>query len=349
MKRTNIASISLFCCSLIMAIIISGCSGKNRMETIQFATDNSPVADSVKIVKHFKKQSELFVLTHFGGYDTQMEWLNNYYIKATKEDSTIEKRMCSIFFTTGSSGLTYHCQNLDNPESGILIGSYAPPGKFKSIALTRMTDISYFPSSFEFDQLSEMQKTFLPFFAFYPADGINEHGLSVSIAGCYQHEVTEKKGRKGIYITYLNRLMLDNCKTVDEAVELSRKYYFFDHEGSVVSNHIMIADKGGNSAVIGYNSEGKMEYLIKKQASNVMTNHDVVGADTGQLANKCRRYKAIAAQLSGNKVNNYKDCMDILKKVENGTLWSVVMDNQNKTGYIAVRGQFKHFYRFSLN
>ena len=349
MKKNKLTTITLLCCSLIIAIISTGCSGKNRVETIQFATDTSPVADSIKIVKNFKKQSELFVLTHFGTYDEQMEWLNNYLITATKEDSSKEKkRLCSIFFATSGSGVTYHCQNLDNPESGILIGSYAPAGRFKSIAITRMTDISYFPPSFQFNQLSDMQKTFLPFFAFYPADGINEHGLSVSIAGCYQHQVTQKKNRKGIYITYLNRLMLDHCKTVDEAIELSRKYYFFDHEGSVASNHIMIADKNGSSSVIGYDREGKMEYLVKKQANNVMTNHDVVGADTSQLANKCRRYKAIAAQLSDNTISNYRDCMDILKKVENGTLWSVVMDNQNKTGYIAVRGQFKHFYRFSL-
>lgn len=349
MKKNKLASIILIGCSLVMALTIIGCSGKNRVETIVFATDNSAVPDSIKNIRNFKKQSELYVLTHFGGYDEQMDWLNNYLIKATKEDSSNEKRMCSIFFTTNSSGITYHCQNLDNPESGILVGSYAPPGKFRSVAITRMTDISYFPSSFEYEQLSDMQKSFLPFFAFYPADGINEHGLSISIAGCYQHQVTEKKNRKGVFITYLNRLMLDNCKTVDEAIALSGKYYFFDHEGSIASNHIMIADKSGSSAVIGYNKEGKMEYLVKRKTSNIITNHDVVGADTSQLANKCRRYKAIATELSGKTVADYKDCMDILKRVENGTLWSIVMDNQARTGYIAVRGQFNYFYSFSVN
>jgi hypothetical protein len=349
MKFNNKALWPVF---FIVAMIVVSCASKTRTSTIAFAIDNSSVSDSVKTVKNFKKQKELYVLTQFGSYDEKMEWLNNYLLNEVNKDSVVtpkkksKKTMCSIFFTTNKTGVTYHCQNFDNPQSGILIGSFNAPGKYKSIALTRMTDISYFPASFDLNEITDMQKTFLPFFTFYPVDGINEKGLSVSIAGSYPHKVTDIKNRKGAYITYLNRLILDSCKNVDEALALADRYYFFDHEGLIASNHILVADKLGNSAVIEYDKDGKMKYQVKKNDNFVITNDDVIGVDTSQL--KCVRYKAVCRQLKNKPVENYNDCMYILRTVENKTLWSVVMDNKTNTGYIATNGKFNYYYKFSL-
>lgn len=336
----------------VVAMIIVSCAPKTKTDTIAFVTDNSSVSDSLKTVKNFKKQKELYVLTQFGAYDEKMEWLNNYLLSEVTKDSAVstkkkaKKRMCSIFFTTNQSGVAYHCQNLDNPESGILIGSFNAPGKYKSIALSRMTDISYFPPAFDFSGLTEVQKSFLPFFAFYPADGINEKGLSVSIAGSYPHKITDTKNRKGVYITYLSRLMLDSCKNVEEALGLASRYYFFDHDGLVTTNHLLIADKLGNSAIIEYDKDGKMQYMVKKNENLVMTNDDIIGVDSSQVT--CVRYKAICKQLKDKPVEDYKDCMNILRTVENKTLWTVVMDNKTNTGYIATHGKFDHYYKFSL-
>lgn len=352
MKANSKASKLVLFLFFIVAIIVVSCAPKTRTETIAFVNDKSTVSDSVKTVKSFKKQKELYVMTQVGSYDEKMEWLNNYLITQVTKDSVVtpkkksKRRMCSIFFTTNTSGVTYHCQNLDNPQSGILVASFNAPGKYKSIAIIRMTDITYFPPAFELTELNDMQKSFLPFFAFYPADGINEHGLSVSIAGSYPHKVTDTKNRKGVFITYLNRLLLDSCKTVDEALNFARRYYFFDHEGLITANHLLIADKFGNSAVIEYDKDGSMQYLVKKNDNLVMTNDDVIGVDTSQL--KCVRYKAICKQLKNEPVKDYKDCMNILAMVENKTLWSVVMDNKTSTGYIATNGKFNQFYKFSL-
>jgi hypothetical protein len=347
MKIRNRVVLPIFCFAAI-AIIMGSC--KSKVETIAFARDNSLVSDSVKTVRNFKKYKDLHLLTQVGPYDEKMEWLNNFLLSSVQKDSVVTKRkrrMCSIFFTTNKSGVTYHCQNFDNPESGILLGSFNAPGKYKSIALVRMSDISYFPPTFDINGMTDMQKTFIPFFAYYPVDGINEHGLSVSIAGTDLHKVTDTKGRKGVFITYLNRLMLDSCKTVDEALRLADRYYFFDHEGLAVSNHLLIADKLGNSAIIEYDTNGKMEYLVKKNENLVMTNNDVIGVDPGQIS--CVRYKAICKELAANPVAKYEDCMDVLSTVENKTLWSVVMDNKTQTGYLAVKGKFNHYYKFSLN
>ena len=298
------------------------------------------------------QQRELFVLTEFGSYNDRMEWLNDYMMSEVNKDAVVApkkkatKHMCSIFFTTNQSGITYHCQNFDNPESGILIGSFSAPGKYKSIALTRMTDISYFTSSFNINDLTDIHKSFLRDFAFYPIDGINEHGFSVSIAGSYPHQVKDTQGRKGVYVTYLSRLMLDGCKNVDDALALAGKYYFFDHDGLVTTNHLLIADRSGNSAIIEYNKDGRLQYQVKKNDNNVVTNKDVIGIDPGQV--NCVRYQTICKRLKEKPVTNYTDCMNVLGTVKNETLWSVVMDNKTNTGYIATHGKFDHFYKFVL-
>lgn len=352
MKFPNKPFCPLFYLFFIAAIIIVSCAPKTKVDTIAFASDNSPSPDSIKTLKSFKKQKDVYVLTQVGAYDEKMEWLNNYLLSEVTKDSAVspkkkpQKRMCSIFFTTNQSGVTYHCQNLDNPESGILVASYNAPGKYKSIALSRMTDISYFPATFDFNSITEIQKSFLPFFAFYPADGMNEHGLSVSIAGSYPHKITDTKNRKGVFITYLNRLILDSCKNVDEALAFADKYYFFDHNGLVTTNHLLIADKNGNSAIIEYNKDGKMQYLVKKNENLVMTNDDVIGVDSSQIT--CVRYKAICKQLKDKPVEDYKDCISILRTVENKTLWTVVMDNKSNTGYIGTHGKFDHYYKFFM-
>lgn len=333
---------------LIISVTATVCLHKPAIENIQFAATDRSVADIEKTFRSFQKQDEFFTLTQTWDYDVQMKWLNNYYLTLPDKDTVKTKQSCSIFVAVTDSGSTYHCQNFDNPESGILIGYYAAPGRYKSIAITRMTDLSTFNGSFDHTALSDMQKTTLPFFAFYPANGVNEHGLSVSIAGCYPHQVKEKENRQGVFITYLNRLMLDNCKNVSEAIALCNKYYFFNDRRTVASNHLLISDKWGNSAVVEYNQEGKMNFLIRNKADLVITNDDVIGATAAQLEAKCKRYRKINDQLSHTNVVDYADCMNILKKVENKTLWSVVMDNKNSTGYIAVKGRFNHYYQFAV-
>ncbi|MGZ3851637.1 MAG: carcinine hydrolase/isopenicillin-N N-acyltransferase family protein [Flavisolibacter sp.] len=344
--KTLLPLISLVC------IVISIASCKSKIETIAFAKDNTSASDSEKTVRNFKKYKDLHVFTQFGSYDDKLEYWNNYLLSSVQKDTVVKavkrhkKRMCSVFFTTNNTGVTYHCQNFDFPESGILVGSFNAPGKYKSVALVRMSDISYFPPNFDFTAMTDMQKSFLPFFAYYPIDGINEYGLSVSVAGTDIHNVTDTKDRKGVYITYLNRLILDNCKTVSDALALTDKYYFFDHEGLAVSNHILVADKFGNSAIIEYGKDGKLQYLVKKNENLVMTNNDVVGVEPSQIS--CVRYKAISKELAAQPVKTYNDCMNILSTVENKTLWSVVMDNKTGTGYIALKGKFDHFYKFDL-
>ena len=73
----------------------------------------------------------------------------------------------------------------------------------------------------------------------------------------------------------------------------------------------------------------------------------VIGVDPGEIS--CVRYKAICKELAANPARKYEDCMNVLSSVENKTLWSVVMDNKNCTGYIAVKGKFNHYYKFSFN
>src|SRR5574337_1003696 len=95
MKVSYKAPRPLFFCACLVALLLSSCASKTRTEIITFASDNSSLSDSIKTVKNFKKQKELYVLTEFGSYDDKMDWLNNYLLSEVTKDSIAPSKVKS--------------------------------------------------------------------------------------------------------------------------------------------------------------------------------------------------------------------------------------------------------------
>lgn len=65
-----------------------------------------------------------------------------------------------------------------------------------------------------------------------------------------------------------NRIILDNAKTVDEAIDELNNYNIMFHQGAA---HFMIADASGASAVIEF-LDGKMNIVRNEKPWQVCTN-----------------------------------------------------------------------------
>lgn len=95
---------------------------------------------------------------------------------------------------------------------------------------------------------------------FAPLDGMNEKGLSCGIFMSYQGNdlslndsgtvATDQKdaSKKNITSTTMQRMILDYCATVDEAVEMIKNFNL--HDSAKSSFHYMIADANGKSAIL---------------------------------------------------------------------------------------------------
>lgn len=72
-------------------------------------------------------------------------------------------------------------------------------------------------------------------------DGINEHGLSVTMSSC---EFQQHSYGKGMWFPLVIRILLNHCKTTEEAV------YLFKQLPVCCSANFLIADRFGNASVI---------------------------------------------------------------------------------------------------
>ena len=338
---------------VLVSSLLTTCNFKN-LEQIQigFENDSSDLTDSLKTVNSFSKKDNFFVLNYVGSYDDKIQWLQDYFNQHAGVDFKPNPSGCSVFYASNDSNKNYLGQNVDLPACSVLFGKYSSNEKYKSFSFSRIEDLETeskkgLNRSINPSKLTDFQKTCVLFFPFYAVGGMNERGLAVGIAGITSQVIKETKNRKPIFVTNLIRQILDNCKTIDDAVQLSHDYYFYDHSLTTNSHHLLIGDSTGRSLIIEYKN-GKMEYVYPNQKFQLFTNNYVIDNSIDNL-NECWRYKSINDQLSKrNSRFDIQDYLKILDKAKNNTNWSVVYDLKNKQGIFTIYGSYSKQYKFGF-
>lgn len=108
-------------------------------------------------------------------------------------------------------------------------------------------------------------------------DGINSEGLVVThlhadVVNTSLYKPSREYG-VGINEMLIVQMLLDNCRTVDEAKELllSNKHFYM-----LLPTHLLIADQQGGSFVWEYSPQHNQEYIINKYSQvQIITNHPI--------------------------------------------------------------------------
>lgn len=333
---------------ILVSSLLTACSFKSSEQIqIGFENNTSDLSDSLKTINSFNKKDNFFVLNYVGNYDDKIQWLQDYFNQHAGVDFKPNPSGCSVFYATNDSNRNYLGQNVDLPACNVLFGKYSSNGKYKSIAFSRIEDMQGFNKETNPSNLTNAQKTSVLFFPFYAVGGINEHGVAVGIAGIPSQMIKETENRKPIFVTNLIRQILDNCKTIDDAVQLSHDYYFYDHSLTTNSHHLLIGDSTGHSVIIEYKN-GKMEYVYPNQNFQLFTNNYIIDNSMDNLK-QCWRFKSINNQLSKRDSGFViQDYLKILDKAKNNTNWSVIYDLKNKQGIFTIYGNFSKQYKFGF-
>ena len=192
-------------------------------------------------------------------------------------------------------------------------------------------------------------------------DGMNEHGLSVTMSnGAPMRELNAE----GIKFWALIRTILENCKTTEEA-----RQYAMDIPVSFYLN-LIIADKNGTAALAEIacgkreihriNRESKKQYV---HSTNHFTLNGTVNETIKRMKQSIDRYEAIDRRLSNSLPKiSYSDIKGILsdKMPEGvachhysdtlGTLWSLIFDLNDITADICFGSpQANEWHRFDLS
>lgn len=244
---------------------------------------------------------------------------------------------CTAFVSRNEEGDIIYARNFDFLYAPFLQVYTNPDNGYVSVSTVNLSFAGYgegnLPSSgISFQNFLTLAAPFLPF------DGMNEKGVCIALLAVPEVWMIDDPDKITLNTTTAIRLVLDKAATIDEAVELLRKYNIY-FSGDVTC-HFLIADATGKSVIVEYYDnelqvvESDTDYQI---ASNFIAYH---GLNIGEGYTEFDRYDAVEKVLQNNNTVTMEDCEKLLNTVgiydgETDKLqWSVVYNLTDKTGRI---------------
>ncbi len=244
---------------------------------------------------------------------------------------------CTAFVSRNEEGDIIYARNFDFLYAPFLQVYTNPDNGYVSVSTVNLSFAGYgegnLPSSgISFQNFLTLATPFLPF------DGMNEKGVCIALLAVPEVWMIDDPDKITLNTTTAIRLVLDKAATIDEAVELLRKYNIY-FSGDVTC-HFLIADATGKSVIVEYYDNGLQvvesdtDYQI---ASNFIAYH---GLNIGEGYTEFDRYDAVEKVLQNNNTVTMEDCEKLLNTVgiydgETDKLqWSVVYNLTDKTGRI---------------
>jgi choloylglycine hydrolase len=287
-------------------------------------------------------QDGLYLMTHVGDREDIFEKENQKFIDHPYIDETW--RHCSVFSTKTESSVIMG-RNWDNQTVGcIIISLYQPPEGYSSISFCRSIDMGFGHKGLE-QYTSNRFGTKLLLAPFYAMDGINEHGLTVAIAGLRQTTHQAKEERQLVFVTFLIRKILDQAKDIDKAAELAERFIPFDLDKNSLNGHLLVADASGRSVILEYDQD-QWRKIYPDRSWQVLTTKPIYNVSDADLRDQCWRYRSMSETLGETKGDvDWKDAMNILRGVsQKGTTWSVIYSPATKDLYFSVYQDWDKVY-----
>ena len=177
-------------------------------------------------------------------------------------------------------------------------------------------------------------------------DGINEMGLFMGMASLSSppqyrdyKDPPEYPDRPAIQAVHLERVVLDTCATVDEALALIGKTRVWF---PVEFNHFLLADSLGKSVVVEFDKNKNMVVFPRWAAFHVVTN-TALQEGTDYVYGACWRYKTATDGLQQG-ISSLPDLTRVMESVrpQSGytrTLWTAMADLSRKEMTVTYRSE----------
>jgi len=207
------------------------------------------------------------------GYLYYAEYKKNYDNKLVKLPFTlVASGGCSCFLTHNENDEVITCRNYDlahKDDDGNITGLNVvlrcrPKNKYQSISVCDACWFSYLEIDYYNGALDDGEtiQTLLAFLPYLTMDGINEKGLTCSILALDikngESAVCQNvKGKDKILLTVLLRMILDDCATIDEAIQLANNYNIINMIGH--DFHLFVTEKSGRSVAFEWRNN---EFIV---------------------------------------------------------------------------------------
>jgi hypothetical protein len=336
----------------LLLLLAGPAAAQDKPVELQFAQAPAAGTDAARTLQSLVKVRDigeqyatggLYLITHYGDREGLFRQENQKMMEHSWFNDTW--RFCSAFCAAGGPGAVMG-RNWDNQNVGSIILSLTrPAGGCASVSFSRAIDLG-FPLNMDLKEIAESpwgERLLLA--PFYVMGGINEHGLVVENPGVRQTAVKPMSGKELVFQTYLIRKILDQAKTIEEAVSLAEKHVAFDLDKNSLNAHLIIADAAGRSVVLEYGQD-QWRKVYRDKPWQALSNEPVYDVPDAKLREQCWRYKSMAEALekAGGKID-WPAGMQILRDVsQKGTTWSVVYSLPTKELYFSVYQNWATIY-----
>lgn len=337
---------------LIAAVLLLGLPGLAPAQTeaveLGFGAFGASGVDAADALESLVKVRQgVYLITIRGDYEDAFEDEN----QKLSDDPVINDRSrhCSVF-SAHSEGSVLVGRNWDNENVGsIIVTLYHPTDAYSSISFSRSIEMGFGKAIDLAEIRSPVIAERLLLTPFYAMDGINEHGLCIGVSGDQESTVGPREGKELVALCYVIRKVLDQARTVDEAVDLVEGYVPFLLDENTLVAHLLVSDSSGESAILEY-SDDRWLVTRSEKAWQVMSTKRIHGVSEADLRENCWRYKSMAETLQRVEgVLDWQASMDVLRDVEQkGTTWSVVYSPSARDLYFSVYKDWETVYHLSM-
>jgi hypothetical protein len=252
---------------------------------------------------------------------------------------------CSTIVSRLPGGHVFFGRNFDWMHDACLIVRMHDESGLTSIAVI---DLHYLNlDRNDLDETNLIQRIPLLFAPYYLQDGMNRHGVAVADMSVDGVTAPFDAGKPDILHATAMRLVLDDAKNIDEAIDIFKRYNV--HFGATTC-HFMVADATGKSAVVEF-IDGKVAVTHSKVNWQVCTNHQIYGTSEEDCDKTCDRYRHASGELTKLSANaGMEDVTRIMRSIskKDWTMWSSAYDLSGRRLRFAYRGYFDKPYDDSL-
>ena len=248
---------------------------------------------------------------------------------------------CSCFkAVTGDGGVLYgRNYDLKGQPPALMLYTHPPDG-YSSISMVNLNTL----------MVSTGKKEVRDFTAnllaapYFPADGMNEHGVAVAIMTVPTSSFARDPAKVTIMRWQVIRLILDHARTVEEAITLLKNYNV-NVSAFGTSVHYFVADATGDSAVIEF-IDGGMQVMRSKDSWQAATNF-LISNSQGIGKNRYVRLASILSADSGSFTE--AKAMALLDAVSlDNTVWSAVYNLSNRQISLTLAKQYEKVLKFTI-
>jgi len=312
-----------------------------------------PVWNIYRTLSSLKKIDDypVYTMDYSGGYNTLFffgEEIQDLITSNSKRSERQNERDggCTIFSALAEKDPPLVGRHFDWSYSPMLVLHTHPRGSYESLALVDLAYLGFDKTTAPLESLPTGMALRCIASPLLVLEGINEHGLTIAIAAVPKKSIPLSRDKKTLHSCSIIRKILDHAKDTSQAIQIISSYNPVFIPGPTV--HYLIADPGGNSAVVEFTEKG-IQILRNPHPWQAATNFYL--ADIASPAKPlCSRFQRISRILEQhNGALSSSQAMDALQKVSlKNTQWSVVYSLKDPQIQLVLSRNYNKILTFPL-